>query len=70
MDDKHDKGSDGGQRHGDTAVSGVLAWAATLEDGSPPAGSSSSEPEPEDIKEVYRSTRESVKQRIRLRAQT
>lgn len=33
IDDGHDKGSDGGQRHGDTAVAGVLAWAAAA---SPP----------------------------------
>lgn len=30
IDDGHDKGSDGGQRHGDSAVAGVLAWAGTL----------------------------------------
>lgn len=30
IDDGHDKGSDGGQRHGDGAVAGVLAWAGTL----------------------------------------
>lgn len=30
MDDKRDKGSDGGWRHGDGAVAGVLAWAGTL----------------------------------------
>lgn len=38
MDDKHDKGSDGGQRHGDTAVAGVLVWAATEAEGEPAAG--------------------------------
>ena len=30
IDNGHDKGSDGGQRHGDSAVAGVLAWAGTL----------------------------------------
>jgi len=40
IDDGRDKGSDGGYRHGDTAVSGVLSWAATLEEGQPPAGES------------------------------
>jgi phage FluMu gp28-like protein len=68
MDDKHDKGSDGGQRHGDTAISGVLAWAATEEEGEPAAGAGPSDVAPDDIEQVYRSTRESVKQRIRLRA--
>jgi phage FluMu gp28-like protein len=29
MDEGRDKGSDGGQRHGDSAVAGVLAYAAT-----------------------------------------
>jgi len=38
MDDKHDKGSDGKQRHGDTAVAGVLVWAAANEEGEPAAG--------------------------------
>lgn len=32
------KGSDGMFRHGDTAVAGVLAWAATLQEGQPAAG--------------------------------
>lgn len=38
IDDGHDKGSDGGQRHGDSAVAGVLAWAATRVEGVPAAG--------------------------------
>ena len=38
MDDGRDKGSDGKWRHGDTAVAGVLANAATLEEGEPAAG--------------------------------
>lgn len=38
IDDGHDKGSDGGQRHGDTAVAAVLAWAATLIEGQPAEG--------------------------------
>ncbi|AUN31248.1 terminase large subunit domain-containing protein [Niveispirillum cyanobacteriorum] len=38
MDAGRDKGSDGKPRHGDTAVAGVLAWAATLSDMEPAAG--------------------------------
>lgn len=38
MDEGRDKGSDGGYRHGDGAIAGVLAWAATREEGQPPAG--------------------------------
>lgn len=38
IDDGHDKGSDGGQRHGDSAVAGVLAWAATRVEGQPAHG--------------------------------
>jgi phage FluMu gp28-like protein len=38
MDEKHDKGSDGKQRHGDTAVAGVLVWACTTVEGEPPTG--------------------------------
>ncbi len=40
VDDGHDKGSDGKQRHGDTAIAGVLAWAATRQEGQPAAGES------------------------------
>lgn len=45
IDDGHDKGSDGGQRHGDTAVAAVLAWAATLIEGQPAAGATVTESE-------------------------
>lgn len=38
VDDKHDKGSDGKPRHGDSAVAGVLAWAAAREEGEPAFG--------------------------------
>lgn len=38
MDEGRDKGADGGYRHGDSAVAGVMAWAATREQGEPPAG--------------------------------
>lgn len=38
VDDGRDKGSDGEYRHGDSAVAGVLAWAATREEGVTPAG--------------------------------
>jgi len=51
MDDKHDKGTDGGQRHGDTAVSGVLSWAATQEEGAPAAGATVEE---QNHEETYR----------------
>ena len=40
MDDKRERGSDGEPRHGDTAIAGLLAWAATIEEGEPPAGES------------------------------
>jgi phage FluMu gp28-like protein len=35
MDDKRDKGSDGQPRHGDSAIAGLMAWAATLAEGAP-----------------------------------
>lgn len=38
MDDGKDKGTDGQQRHGDRAIARVLAWAATRQEGEPPAG--------------------------------
>lgn len=40
MDDGRDKGSDGMARHGDSAVAGLLAWMAAMEEGQPPAGES------------------------------
>lgn len=40
MDDGRDKGSDGLYRHGDSAIAGLLAWMATVEEGQPPAGES------------------------------
>lgn len=40
MSDARTKGSDGGDRHGDTAVSGVLMWAAAREETQPAAGES------------------------------
>lgn len=40
MSDARTKGSDGGDRHGDTAVAGVLAWAAAREEAQPAAGES------------------------------
>lgn len=36
MDDKRTRGSDGAPRHGDTAVAGLLAWAATEETAASP----------------------------------
>lgn len=38
IDDGKDKGSDGFDRHGDSAVGGLLAWAATRENNQPAAG--------------------------------
>lgn len=38
MDAGRDKGSDGGFRHGDSAIAGVLAWSATRVEGESPAG--------------------------------
>lgn len=35
MDDGRDKGSDGQYRHGDSAIAGLMAWAATLAEGGP-----------------------------------
>lgn len=40
MDDGRDKGSDGQYRHGDSAIAGLLAWAATRQEGEPAAGES------------------------------
>lgn len=40
MDDGKDKGTDGEQRHGDRAIARVMAWAATRQEGEPPAGES------------------------------
>ena len=40
MSDARTKGSDGGDRHGDTAVSGVLMWAAARQEAQPAAGES------------------------------
>lgn len=40
MSDARTKGSDGGDRHGDTAVAGVLMWAAAREEAQPAAGES------------------------------
>lgn len=68
MDDKHDKGTDGGQRHGDTAISGVLSWAATEEEGEPAAGAVPDEIEQQALRNIYESARlkNSGKQRIRI----
>lgn len=38
MDPGRDKGTDGQYRHGDSAISYLLAWAATLNEGEPAAG--------------------------------
>ncbi|TVO70891.1 hypothetical protein FHP88_15670 [Sedimenticola selenatireducens] len=38
MDDGRDKGSDGMPRHGDSAVAGLLAWMAALDEGEPAYG--------------------------------
>jgi phage FluMu gp28-like protein len=35
MDDGRDKGSDGQYRHGDSAIAGLLAWAAAMAEGGP-----------------------------------
>ncbi len=40
MDDGRDKGSDGEYRHGDGVIGRVMAWAATRQEGQPPAGES------------------------------
>jgi phage FluMu gp28-like protein len=56
MDDKRDKGSDGGFRHGDTAVAGVLVWAASEAEGEPPAGATV-EANPQNHKALFTPTR-------------
>lgn len=38
MSDARTKGSDGGDRHGDAAIAGVLMWAAVRQEGQPAAG--------------------------------
>ena len=38
MDEGRDKGSDGFWRHGDRAIAGVMAWAATRQNGVMPDG--------------------------------
>ncbi|MEJ1353107.1 MAG: hypothetical protein RPU39_00260 [Candidatus Sedimenticola sp. (ex Thyasira tokunagai)] len=38
MDNGRDKGSDGKPRHGDSAVAGLMAWMAAIEDGEPAFG--------------------------------
>jgi len=38
MDDGRDKGSDGKLRHGDSAIAGLMAWAAAMTEGQPAAG--------------------------------
>lgn len=40
MAEQRERGSDGEPRHGDTAIAGLLAWAATMEGDEPPAGES------------------------------
>ena len=40
MDDGRDKGSDGQPRHGDSAIAGLMAWMAAMEEGQPAAGES------------------------------
>ena len=45
MSDKRVKGSDGKYRHGDSAVAGVLAWAAARTEGEPAFGASVNKPE-------------------------
>ncbi|WP_299378492.1 hypothetical protein [uncultured Kiloniella sp.] len=41
MSDSRTKGSDGQYRHGDSAVAGVLAWAAATEENNPPPAGTS-----------------------------
>jgi phage FluMu gp28-like protein len=38
MADGRARGSDGGQRHGDSAIAGLMAWAAATMEAPPPAG--------------------------------
>lgn len=57
IDDGRDKGSDGEYRHGDSAVAGVLAWAATREEGVPPAGKTVLPPSDQFMPEAMRGRR-------------
>lgn len=65
MDDKRDKGSDGKDRHGDSAIAGVLAWAATLEEGEP-AAISEVTPTPDQLADAYLPSRRKGKRRNRI----
>jgi len=40
MSDARTKGADGDDRHGDTAVAGLMMWAAAREEAAPAAGES------------------------------
>ena len=44
MSDGRDRGSDGMYRHGDSAIAGLMAYAAALEEAEPPAGSNAESP--------------------------
>lgn len=47
MSDAKTKGSDGGQRHGDSAIAGLMLWAACNGEGQPAAGASINKPQPQ-----------------------
>lgn len=63
MSDGRDRGSDGKYRHGDSAIAGLLAYAATLEEMEPPAGANS---ETDDSFNPHLPTRMRNRQRVSM----
>lgn len=53
IDDGRDKGTDGGQRHGDAAVAGLLLWGAAQEEGGPVEVSSRGARDTDDLLQGY-----------------
>lgn len=47
MADAKIKGTDGGQRHGDSATAGLMLWSACNDDGQPAAGATINKPQPQ-----------------------
>ncbi len=70
MDDKRDKGEDGLQRHGDSAIAGVLSWAATYQEGEPAAAAPPDATEQYNHRDVYQATKAANRPRLRMRALT
>lgn len=60
MSDTRTKGSDGNDRHGDSAVAGVLLWAATQAESQPPAGATVEADQADQLPEAMRGRRRAV----------